>query len=144
LAEDSKPIPDPTLLTTQQLYREIIHVREIMDEREKANEQRWVDNKLAVDAALNAAKEAVGKSEGSQVKSMDELQNLVSSQKSGTDQRIDELRARVDKSEGVVGGQREEKHSGQNMLNLVLGFLTMLAVSVAAVAAVVALSQQRH
>jgi hypothetical protein len=75
------PIPDPTVLTTEQLFREIgrleklldsriISVREFIDERfnsvttqfeliERQRVEQKKDTKDAVDAALAAAKEAV-------------------------------------------------------------------------------------
>jgi hypothetical protein len=77
----SRPVPDPTVLTTQQLYREIEAtremaetlidgLREILDEKfssidrqlqlvEQQRVEQKQDTKAAVDAALTAQKEAV-------------------------------------------------------------------------------------
>lgn len=77
----SRPVPDPTVLTTQQLYREIESaremtetlidgLREILDEKfssidrqlqlvEQQRVEQKQDTKAAVDAALTAQKEAV-------------------------------------------------------------------------------------
>jgi type VI protein secretion system component VasK len=77
----SRPVPDPTVLTTQQLYREIEAaremtetlidgLREILDEKfssvdrqlqlvEQQRVEQKSDTKAAVDAALTAQKEAV-------------------------------------------------------------------------------------
>lgn len=80
-AGDSRPVPDPTLLTTEALHREVAgmrsfvadeigHVRELSDQKftsinarldsiaERTAEQK-TDTRVAVDAALQAAKEAV-------------------------------------------------------------------------------------
>jgi hypothetical protein len=81
-ASDTRPVPDPTLLTTQQLIREIgalrdlftvelTAARELTDERFAAvqmqfrerdvrNEHAVASTKVSVDTALQAAKEAVG------------------------------------------------------------------------------------
>lgn len=78
---DSRPVPDPTLLTTEQLHREIAalrefvlgeirHVGELSNERFKAvDEQMFAvsertkeqkeDGRLALDAAFTSAKDAV-------------------------------------------------------------------------------------
>jgi hypothetical protein len=191
MSEDSRPIPDPTLLTTQQLYREVIQLRELIEarldgmdratelirlaasevekttdskvdhlreltdaklssllekfaDRDERTEQRWSDSKQALDAALQAAEKAVGKSEAASLKQMEQLHGLVNSQKDATDRRIDELRGRQDKSEGLLGGHKDEKQAGQNTFNMALAFVTMIAVIVAAIAAVVALSSHGH
>ena len=79
--QGSRPVPDPTVLTTQQLYREITAtremaetlidgLREILDEKfstvfrqlslvELQRVEQKADTKAAVDAALTAQKEAV-------------------------------------------------------------------------------------
>ncbi len=59
---DGLPVPDPTLLTTEALHREIRHVRELYDrefvliERQRVESKR--DNEKALDAALLAQKDA--------------------------------------------------------------------------------------
>jgi hypothetical protein len=59
----STPRPDPTVLTTDQLIREIAHLKELMGLHfELIEEQRVeskIDNAKALDAALLAAKESV-------------------------------------------------------------------------------------
>ena len=79
-ARGSVPVPDPTLLTTQQLIREIQSLREILEakidgivaqniehfrsidlrflERDTRSEKFEQDNRTAIQAALQAAKEA--------------------------------------------------------------------------------------
>jgi hypothetical protein len=63
LLRDLKPRPDPTLLTTEQLNREIAHLKELIHLRFDLIESRRLeskeDNQKALDAALLAAKESV-------------------------------------------------------------------------------------
>ena len=126
----STPVPDPTILTTQQLHRELLSLREILElrlngydkaitllqatvdkspsiaemnvkfeekfnsvqtqfrERDTRTEQTSKDSKVAVDAALQAAKEAVGeqnkssalaiaKSEAATTKQIDSIQVII-------------------------------------------------------------------
>jgi hypothetical protein len=60
---DLKPRPDPTLLTTEQLNREIGHLKELLNLRFELIERQRLeskdDNQKALDAALTAAKDSV-------------------------------------------------------------------------------------
>ncbi len=161
---DIKPIPDPTVLTTQQLQREIFTARELVEvriqgfrdtietrlegmdkaislvhehsekipsqilstvhqlqglheekfrsietqfvERDTRTEQTSRDSKVAVDAALQAAKEAVGeqnksnalaiaKSEATFTKQIDQIGVLISTLQKGLDDKIDDIKGRL-------------------------------------------------
>jgi cation transport regulator ChaB len=145
------PRPDPTVLTTQQLLREIATVRELLEsrveglekivdrqhvfldklpsqiehavgrlqelhdekfesiqtqfrERDTRTEQTSKDSKVAVDAALQAAKEAVGaqqtanassidKSEKATSKQIDSIVSLLQTTTVGTNDKIDGLKS---------------------------------------------------
>jgi hypothetical protein len=158
------PIPDPTVLTTQQLQREIATSRELVEaslngivrtletrldgmdkvleliqtcsdripkeiedrvkqlqflheekfnsiktqfaERDTRAEQTTSSSKVAVDAALQAAKEAVGeqnrsnaaaitKSEGNFTKQIEQLGTLISANQKGADDKIDDIKSRL-------------------------------------------------
>ncbi len=173
---ESKPIPDPTVLTTQQLQREIATSRELVEskisgfkdtietrlaamdkaitllqtqtdrlpalildavkqlqnlheekfrsietqfvERDTRTEQTSRDSKVAVDAALQAAKEAVGeqnksnalaiaKSEATFTKQIDQIGVLISTLQKGLDEKIDDLRLRMQVTESVKKGGNE-------------------------------------
>lgn len=153
----STPVPDPTVLTTQQLQREIsaardliegkvVAVRDVFDtrlaamdkaieilspqvatkvsnlealhnekfrsiatqflERDTRTEQTSRDSKVAVDAALQAAKEAVGeqnksnamaisKSEATFTKQIDQIGVLITTLQKGLDEKIDDVRGRL-------------------------------------------------
>jgi hypothetical protein len=154
---DFRPIPDPTILTTQQLLREIASVREILEsrlngmdraidllqsqvdkspsigemyakheekfhsiqtqfsERDTRTDQTSKDSKVAVDAALQAAKEAVGeqnkssalaiaKSEASTTKQIDQISVIINSLAKGMDDKIDDIKTRITSMEGHTRG----------------------------------------
>ena len=159
---DTRPVPDPTVLTTQQLIREIALSREIIEtrltasdkaielyqkindkipdiiiasvlrlqelheekfksiqiqflERDVRAEQTSRDSKVAVDAALQAAKEAVGeqnkssalaiaKSETSTNKQIDGINALVASATAGLNDKIDDIKGRITSIEGASKG----------------------------------------
>jgi hypothetical protein len=180
--KDRRPIPDPTLLTTQQLMRELASLKELiftriggMDEatkllqaqadrvpsdtdkaiqhlrewtetrfdaielrfearnaeklydekfhsietqfkeRDTRTEQTSKDSKVAVDAALQAAKEAVGeqnkssalaiaKSEASTAKQIDQLQTLITATSKSSDEKVADLKERLIIVEGRAAG----------------------------------------
>jgi hypothetical protein len=112
------PIPDPTALTTENLNREIAALKELVflkinlldsvntekfhsiqvqfKERDTRAEQTAKDNKSAIDAAFNAAKEAVSKSEGTTVKQIDQF-----------DGKINDVKDRLTRIEGASVGKGE-------------------------------------
>ena len=179
---ERRPIPDPTVLTTQQLLRELTALKELvftrldgMDEatrliqaqqarvptevdravnnlrellearnnsietnlrdvydekfhsietqfkeRDTRTEQTSKDSKVAVDAALQAAKEAVGeqnkssalaiaKSEASTAKQIDQLQTLITTTSNNSDEKIADLKERLTRIEGMTGGSEAAK-----------------------------------
>ena len=68
-APDWRPVPDPTLLTTQQLLRELAALRELLETRINALDRllsrRMDDADKAISAALASAEKAVTKAETS-------------------------------------------------------------------------------
>lgn len=187
--------PDPSLLTTQQLTREIATLKELifvrldaMDkamvlfhedmtrvptdtdkqirhlhelmietfdrhlekfasvqtqfiERDTRTEQTSRDSKVAVDAALQAAKEAVGeqnkssalaiaKSETSTTKQIDQIGALINTSTAGINQLISDIKDRLQRIESEDRGQKtakttqETSNSGLvSVIGLVLGTL---------------------
>lgn len=159
---ESRPVPDPTALTTEQTNRAILQLREIIEarldggdrvvavilarldalpalmkdeiahlrtlheekfrsieiqfrERDTRTEQSSKDSKVAVDAALQAAKEAVGKqqeasdraiakSETSTTKQIDEIGKRIADIVKGTDDKIADLKDRLTTIEGKATG----------------------------------------
>src|ERR1022692_2248248 len=152
-SKDLKPIPDPSVLTTEQLLREINTLRALLEtkiastvkdidrleeridgipeiteekvaslqalheekfnsiqtqfkERDTRTEQTSRDSKVAVDAALSAAKEAVGeqnrssalaitKSETAASKQIDQQGQLITTSTGALNDKIDDLKERI-------------------------------------------------
>jgi hypothetical protein len=175
LAAGRVPIPDPTVLTTQQLYREItaldtlftaklgalqlsvmqsaitvddkithlqsLHAEKFLSiqtqfaERDVRTDQTSRDSKVAVDAALQAAKEAVGeqnkssssaiaKSESATSKQIDQMGLLISTGNTALNDKIDDLKERLTRLEGNAGGTHQ-----------VWGYVVGIAGAVVAIAA---------
>lgn len=194
MQRDSRPVPDPTVLTTQQLQREIGMSREFVEarisgfrdvletrldamdkaigllhehnsstpdhikdmvgqlqflheekfrsigsqflERDTRTEQTSRDSKVAVDAALQAAKEAVGeqnksnamaiaKSEATFTKQIDQIGTLITTLQKGLDDKIDDIKGRL--------GSIESTRKGIGEMWGVLVGLAGLAIAVAAI-----------
>jgi cation transport regulator ChaB len=180
---DSRPVPDPTVLTTQQLQREIATSRELVEtsmgglrgtfearaggidraiailqsfvdvlpgqvraavahlqelheekfrsietqflDRDKRADQTSRDSKVAVDAALQAAKEAVGeqnksnalaiaKSEATFTKQIDQIILMLGSMQKGTDDKVDDLKSRIQAIES-------QKKGGSELIGYIVG-----------------------
>ncbi len=195
------PNPDPTVLTTQQLLREISTSREVLEtlligvketletriagmdkaivllqattdkfpsyvsgavnqlqelheekfhsisvqfsERDTRTEQTSRDSKVAVDAALQAAKEAVGeqnksnalaiaKSEATFTKQIDQIGVLISTMQKGIDDKIDDIKSRLQGIEAHKKGSGDAWAVGM----AVFGGLVALIAATAAVAIV--------
>jgi hypothetical protein len=146
-----RPDPDPTLLTTENLRREIANLKELLEsrlvgnhelisteiqvlskvteerfqsiaiqfaERDKRTEQLSLADKTAIAAALQAQKEAagatnesnsvaLGKMEDNFTKLIDQGQTLLNSVAKNMDDKINDLRSRLDTGEGQGRGKTE-------------------------------------
>jgi deoxyribodipyrimidine photolyase len=177
----SRPDPDPTLLTTQQMLREveelkdlvftrldamdkavilvtgntavttglqISHLKELFaekfetislqfKERDVRTEQMATQTKVAVDAALQAAEKAVGKqneafqtatakSELSVTKQIDQLGTLFQNSTRALEEKINELRDRFNRGEGVGAG-RDNEHTSR-LQSVAMGNSTIVAI----------------
>ena len=87
-------------------------------ERDKRTEQLSLASSTAIAAALQAAKEAVGeqnrssalaiaKSENSTTEALRQLQTLFQTASKGTDDKINDLKGRLDRGEGIHTGSRD-------------------------------------
>lgn len=165
------PVPDPTVLTTDQLLREVKSLKEILEtrlngmdtaiellqhtsdrfptridekivalkevheekfrsiatqfaERDTRTDQTSRDSKVAVDAALQAAKEAVGeqnrssalaiaKSEAATQKQIDQQSLLIQGTAKASDEKIDDIKERLTRIEGKGEGVSADAASRQ-------------------------------
>jgi len=179
---DSRPVPDPTVLTTQQLFQAILALRELIEsrlngmdkaislveqangklperideklsaitgvqnekfasiktqfgERDTRDERSARDGKLAIDAALQAAKEAVAKSEVGITKQIDQLAAIIVSTKATLDDKISDIKDRLVLIEGAVAGVKDFKaasqSTGQYWIAIIGGFVGLIGLGLA-------------
>ena len=186
------PITDPTALTTQQLQRELLalrdlfearigstekietrlqlaiddlpnrvdlrvkHLRELDDERFRSIQMQFVerdtrteqnsrDSNVSVDAALQAAKEAVGeqnkssalaiaKSEASTTKQIDQLGVFITSAVSGLDSKINDIKERLTQLEGRGQGTESAHIAQRSTINLTITAIGVICAIVGLVA----------
>jgi hypothetical protein len=124
-----KPDPDPTLLTTQNLLHEIELLKELFNEKfthlqdlnnEKfagintrfaearyLTEQTSRNDKLALDAALQAQKEDVGKQNDSNNASISKTEVLFTKQIDGLNDKIDDIKSRFIAGDSQIRGKTE-------------------------------------
>lgn len=76
------------------------------EERDTREEQKSKDNKVAIDAALQAQKEAVGKSETATVKQIDQLGILIAEKSKASDDKISDVKDRLTRLEGRGEGAK--------------------------------------
>lgn len=157
---ESRPIPDPTVLTTEALHREVnalqvllrieMHaLKEFFTEKLQTMEEYRIeqknDTKAAVDAALQAAKEAVkeqtlssdraiSKSEAGTSKQIDQQGLLINTATSGLNDKIDDIKQRITTIEG------RSKGSSESWGYVIAGFGLLIALG----ALVVALIPRLH
>jgi hypothetical protein len=117
--QGSRPVPDPTILTTEQLLREVEHVRELLEakidglhrfvterftsvsghltmvEQQRVEQKR--DTATSLDAALRAQKEASAKAEAATTKSIDQLADTFNTAFEGVRRELADLKERVGK-----------------------------------------------
>ena len=129
----SKPTPDPTILTTEALQREVGQLKELsntsiaaLDERmelqfslvERQRVEQKSDTALAVNAALSAAKEAVkeqtlasglaiNKSEVATAEQLKQLNATINTAISGVSSALMDVKTRVERIENIKQGARE-------------------------------------
>ena len=108
-------------------------------ERDVRTEQSSKDSKVAVDAALQAAKEAVGeqnkssalaiaKSETSTVKQIDQLAVLIQNGTKALDDKIGDLKERLTRLEGTGIGERRSGDEGRSNLAVAVSGILLLVV----------------
>ena len=106
-------------------------------ERDTRTEQTSRDSKVAVDAALQAAKEAVGeqnkssalaiaKSEASTTKQIDQQGLLITSSTQGLDDKINDVKERLTRIEGMGVGTRTTHDDNRGLIAVSIAVLSVL------------------
>lgn len=160
LERSVKPDPDPTLLTTENLRREILGLRELLEQKisaehdlstqqfaliERQRVEQKQDTKTAVDAALSAQKEAVheqtlasdkaiSKSEQGTTKQIDQLASNFDTAIKGQTTQIDDLKermTRVEQSQSTRTEQRTDARAGSAL------YVSLVAAGIFAVGLIV-------
>lgn len=109
------PRPDPSDRTTLGLYREIEHLRELLEGQIQATNARIEAEKELTNAlfrastenvatAFTAAKEAVSKQEADTTKQLDRLRDMIAVGEASVAQRFEDLKGRLDRGEGKSSG----------------------------------------
>jgi uncharacterized protein YicC (UPF0701 family) len=162
----SRPVPDPTVLTTAALQREIGGVREsigalkeltesdlegleaVVAERfntvstqfgliERQRVEQKLDTGNALAAALAAAKEAVTKTEAATKEQIAQLKATIDTALGGLTTLVDDLRERVGRIEAIKqGGQEQKVESRTSTASL----LTLASVIIGALGLIIAAS----
>ena len=139
--EGSLPIPDPTLLTTQQLQREIILLRRLLfqrvkcleeitsgklkviavkfKERDRRFKQIDIDNKAAIKTALATTKEAANKTEQSFSNQLEQITTTIRVANKGYDTQINDLKIRIT----TLETQKKSASESWGIIALLLGLL---------------------
>jgi hypothetical protein len=129
----------------QELHDEKFNsIQKQFTERDTRTEQTYKDSKVAVDAALQAAKETVGeqnrsaalsiaKSETSTNKQIDQLGVLITTTVQGLNDKIDDLKERLTRLEGHTAGSKDTSTDWRTVLLpfacLILGAILSLVIS---------------
>lgn len=101
---ENVPRPDPSTLTTDQLLREIAHLRELVEEKFTSVQGQFLAEKEARQDTLAAAQEAVAKSEIATEKSIDRIRDAIDAAAAAQAARIEDLKSRMDRGEGKGAG----------------------------------------
>ena len=119
------------------------HLKELHAEKFRSIEQmlvqRFLDNKLAVDAAFAAAKEAVAeqnkssalaisKSETTTTKQIDQLQVLIQTTNNAIDEKIADLKARQDQGSGRFSGVSDSRATMIAVAGLIISLMVAIAI----------------
>lgn len=113
-------------------------------ERDTRSEQSSKDSKTAVDAALQAAKEAVGeqnkssalaisKSEVAVTKQIDQIYTLIQTSNKAVDEKINDIKSRLDLNVGQETGVKAVKEDGKSWIAIgisLIGLVIMIVVEI--------------
>lgn len=96
------------------------------EERDSRTEAHNASSKMAVDAALQAAKEAVSKSEMATVKQIDQQSQMLASISKALDEKIDDVKDRLTRLEGAGEGQIAQRTTSQASSSFALAIISFI------------------
>lgn len=108
-----------------------------LHERDLRREQAQKDSKGAVDAALQAAKEAVSKQEAATTKQLEAISEMMRTNTKATDEKIDDLKQRLGRIEGQELGQKTAITTQQTNNNSLVGVIGLVIGSLVGVGGLV-------
>jgi hypothetical protein len=134
----SRPVPDPTELTTAivneakgDLRREIGQLEKTIDVKFAGVQTQIVERDTSIKTALEAAEKAVGKSENGFTKQIDEMARTYNAVTGGMNKEIDDMKRRLGAIEGRTAGVGV---SASVVGGMVLGLIALASVIIAAIA----------
>lgn len=148
--EATKVLNETVNRTPTEIQKEVKHLRELSDEkfesvalqfkeRDTRQEREARDNKVAVDAAFAAQKEAaakqnesntlaISKSEASTAETINKLAELFRSTTDALSDKIDDVKLRLVAIESLKLGSMEQKKSQNDMVPWVVAAVSIVAV----------------
>jgi CHASE3 domain sensor protein len=105
-------------------------------ERDIRTEQTARDSKIAIDAALQAAKEAVGKTEQTFTKQIDQITSLITANAKALDEKVNDVKDRLTTIEARAVGTVSATMSHQQQARDNTGLIAMIISGIAAAVAV--------
>ncbi len=97
-------------------------LKDLHDEKFSGIEQRFFDNKTALDAAFKNQQEVMTKSEAGTTKQIDAQALLISNTSTGLQLQINDLKERVLRGEGTSTGKNQSWVIVAGVIGLVIGF----------------------
>jgi regulator of replication initiation timing len=140
---------DEKIESLAKIHEEKFHSIETQfTERDVRTESSARDSKVAVDAALQAAKEAVAeqnrssalaisKSEASTIKTIDQMGLLIQTGNKSVDEKIDDVKQRLVRIEGKGEGSQETKATGRESSNMSINIIGLIVAFVIGAAGII-------
>ncbi len=162
----SRPVPDPTLLTTEQLIRGLRDLRELIESKldeqhtlmdghfiidnerfakiseqlssvERVRVEQKADTKRELDAALTAQKESSTKTEAALIKLLDSITTTFNTGMAALTGRLDDVRDRVVAIESNKAGASEQRTESRQSTSLTAAMIGLSVTVIIGLLAVI-------
>jgi hypothetical protein len=160
MADNIKPDPDPTTLTTDALHREIAELRrsiiDIIDLKEETTSEKFrgiasqfelrdtatdklaIADQKALNAALQTQIESASKSEAGFTKQIDGIGRQIADLVKSFDDKINDLKSRLDRGDGRTNGVADIRTDTRLNVGMIVGIIgsvgMLLSLIIAAIA----------